>query len=101
VKQKTWTKSSDGLAGKNRNAATVTIALFFVNRKLNEVERIQRLDQTVAEFLKDILRLQLGEESKHHLRICGRYFSPAVSCMGIQKERVTAVKLRSALLPRL
>ncbi len=52
-------------AGEHRNTSTIAIAFFLVDRKLNEVKRIQRLEQPVAKFLHNVLCLQLGEQREH------------------------------------
>jgi len=58
-------QTNGALASENVNAAAVAIALFLMHSKLDEVERIQRPSQTVADFLHHIRRLQLGEDREH------------------------------------
>ena len=50
-----------------------SVAFFFVHCELNEVERVQSFDQSIAEFINNVFSLQLGEEREHiHLgsRLC-------------------------------
>jgi hypothetical protein len=58
-------QTNGALASENVKAAAVAIALFLMHSKLDEVERIQRPSQTVADFLHHIRRLQLGEDREH------------------------------------